>query len=133
MLKSKLWAAVRKDSWIGDVAAACGQMALGVGVFQMFAGGAGVLPATKAGIRAPDLRKSVRISRTAGMYEDRAERRKERDGSAGSLHGVCHAGSSDAYRLRGGDRRRCSVETRCRPGSAKCSDLRAVGPRHAKV
>jgi len=45
----------------------------------------------------------VRISRTAGMYEDRAERGNERYRSAGSLRRVCHAGSGDVHCLRCGD------------------------------
>ena len=75
----------------------------------------------------------VRISRTAGMHEYRAERRKERDGSAGSLRGVCRAGCGDVHRLACGDGRRCGVETGCRSRCDKRSDLRAVGPGDAKV
>src|SRR6266403_4888210 len=132
-LQSDIIAAVRDGKLIGEVTVALRLVELGVGRVRNVAGRASGVPTNKAGIRAPDLRKSVRISRTAGMYEDRAERRNERDGSAGSLRGVCYAGSSDVHCLRCGDGRRCGVETGCRSRSDKRSDLRTVGPSDTKV
>ncbi len=102
-LQDHVVAAIGNGKLIREIAPALRLVELGIGRVRNVARCASGVPTNKASIRAPDLCKSVRISRTAGMYEDRAERRNERDGSAGSLRGVCHAASSDEHCLRCGD------------------------------
>src|SRR5260370_21713808 len=70
-LQSDIIAAVRDTKLIGEVTVALRLVELGIGRVSNVAGCASRVPTNKAGIRAPGLRKSVRISRTAGRSEER--------------------------------------------------------------